>query len=143
MSHGNTIVREFVERLCKTPGLSVKYSSISRNVVDVSGRLDCLAYVKGRGEAPYRWGVTANVISRLRRQPRRWFVVLLYELADTGYFLTPKQVSHNIVYVWPLGKDGDYKPSSGTYLATSTQFFSFKEFLMEVSKAKGTGVISF
>lgn len=135
MSHGNTIVREFVERLRKTPGLSVKYSSVSRNVVDVGGRVDCLAYVKGRGEAPYRWGVTANVISRLRRQSRRWFVVLLYESADTGYFLTPKQVGHNITHVWPLGKDGDYKPSSGTYLAASTHFFSFKAFLAEVRHA--------
>lgn len=135
MSNGNTIVREFIHALGKTPGIAVQYSPISRNVIDVTGEIDSLLYVKGRGESPYRWGVTANVVTRLRRQSRRWLVVLLYESAATGYLLTPAQVAHNISHVWPLGRDGDYKPSNGSYLDVSIPFKSFKTFLAQMRTA--------
>lgn len=135
MSNGYTIVRDFVHTLGSAPRLSVRHSLLSRNVVDVTGRINCLLYVKGRGAAPYRWGVTANVVTGLYRQSRQWFVVLLHETAATGYLLTPRQVAHNIANVWPLAKDGDYKPSPGTYLEASTTFSSFKEFLCKVRAA--------
>lgn len=129
MSDGKSIVREFIQRLRSTHGLSVKPSLISQNVIDVTGGLDCLLYIKGRGEAPYKWGVTANVINRLCGQSRQWFVILLYESAETGYVLTPLQIAENISHVWPLGRDGDYKPSSGTYLNVSSPFSTFKALL--------------
>jgi hypothetical protein len=135
MSDGNAVVRDFVHTIERTPGLAVRASTLSRRVIDVTGEISCLLYVKGRGAAPYRWGVTANVINRLRRQSRKWFVVLLYESASTGYLLTPTQVEHNVAHVWPLAEDGDYKPSPGAYLKTSLPFSTFKTFLTQVRSA--------
>ena len=50
--------------------------------------------------------------------------------------LTPLQTAENISSVWPLGRDGDYKPSSGRYLDASIPFSSFKALLAEI---KGLG----
>src|SRR5437588_8846375 len=107
---------------------------MSHNVWKVTGALasrdvSCLLYVKGRDEAPYRWGVTANVVARLKGQTLSWNTVLLYESRDTGYFLTSGDVLYCIQKVWPLGADGDYKPATGTYLSRATPFSSFPALL--------------
>ncbi len=133
MSAGTQIVRNFVSEL-KRRGLTVSGTGVSRNVWKVTGALgsrqvNCLLYVKGRGEAPYRWGVTANVIARLSAQTLQWNTVLLYESKDTGYFLTSANVLHCIQSVGPLGADGDYKPAPGSYLNTATPFSSFPALL--------------
>jgi hypothetical protein len=91
--------------------------------------VNCLLYVKGRSGAPYRWGVTANVIARLRGQTLPWNIVLLYESKDTGYFLTSGDVLHCIQSVWPLGADGDYKVATGSYLSRAAPFSSFPALL--------------
>lgn len=127
MSTGAQIVAEFVSALVKVPGLSVARSGVSQNVWELDGSAQCLLYVKGRGEAPYRWGVTANVVERLKREKRKWFTVLLYESKDTGYLLSSADVLYYIKNVWPLGGDGDYKPASGTYLSRNAPFTSLME----------------
>ena len=130
MATGLQIVADFVSTLGKTRGVTVTRSDISQNVFEVDGRSSCLLYVKGRGEAPYNWGATANIVERLKQQKQRWFMVLLYESRNTGYFLPSADVTHYIMEnVWPLALDGDYKPAVGTYLACNKPFASFDEFL--------------
>ena len=133
MTPGARIVREFVSALRKR-GLTVRTSGVSQNVWRVTGaldsrKLDCLLYAKGRGETPYRWGVTANVVTRLKGQAVPWSTVLLYESKDTGYFLTSADTLYCVRTVWPLGADGDYKPAAGSYLSKATPFTSFHGFL--------------
>ena len=113
-------------------GCSVARSPISQNVFNVTGRIEALLYVKGRAEQPYRWGVTANVVERLRRQAQRWFVVLLFESVNTGYLLSSEDVLGYVRGTWPLGTDGDYKPASGTYLVNNMPFASFDEFIRQL-----------
>lgn len=130
MTTGSQIVTDFVSALGKTHRATVTRSDVSRNIFEVVGRFSCLLYVKGRGEAPYKWGVTANVVERLKRQKQRWFVVLLYESRNTGYFLPSADITHYMMEkIWPLALDGDYKPAIGTYLARNKPFTSFNEFL--------------
>jgi hypothetical protein len=129
MTTGSQIVTDFISAFGRVPALSVVRSGVSQNVFEVTGSPECLLYVKGRGEAPYRWGVTANVVERLKRQKQRWFTVLLYETKETGYLLSSADVLHYIKNVWPLAGDGDYKPASGTYLACNAPFTSFNEFV--------------
>ncbi|MDX2253315.1 MAG: hypothetical protein NW202_13600 [Nitrospira sp.] len=128
MATGAQIVTEFVDALRELPGVIVTRSSLSRNVFELSSPRTFLLYVKGRAESPYRWGVTANVISRLRAQKRDWFVVLLYESKETGYLLSASDVTHYMSGVWPLGGDGDYKPAPGSYLDRNRPFKSFNSF---------------
>ena len=129
MRTGTQIVADFVSTLRKTAGFSVSRCGISQNVWQVDGAVQCLLYVKGRGEAPYKWGVTKNVIERLNREQRKWFVVLLYESSNTGYFLLSADVFYYIKNLWPLAGDGDYKPATGTYLSRNMPFHSFEKFL--------------
>lgn len=133
MSAGAQIVRNFVSELRKR-GFTVAGTGMSQNVWKVTGtigshQVNCLLYVKGRSEAPYRWGITANVVARLKGQTLPWNTVLLYESKDTGYFLTSADVLHCIRSVWPLAADGDYKPAAGSYLSRATPFTSFSALL--------------
>ena len=84
---------------------------------------------KGRGETPYRWGVTANVLERLNAQSLPWTTVLLYESKDNGYLLTSTDTLYCAQSIWPLGTDGDYKPGAGSYLSRATVFSSVNGFL--------------
>lgn len=129
MSTGVQIVLDFVSSLRETAGISIIHSQISKNVWQVDEPVRCLLYVKGRSKAPYRWGVTANVIKRLNCQERKWFVVLLYESSNSGYCLPSSDVLYYIDGIWPLARDGDYKPAPGNYLSGKVPFKSFNEFL--------------
>lgn len=88
---------------------------MSRNIIELSGSINCLIYFKVRSEVPYRWGVTANRIEELKESGKKWVLVLLYESPDTGYFITTEDVNHYLS-IWPLGGDGDYKVGPGGYL---------------------------
>lgn len=129
MSIRAQIVADFISALGRTPGLSISRSRVSQNVWQVDGSTQCLLYIKGRGEVPYRWGVTSNVVERLKREQQKWFTVLLYESESTGYLLSSADVLYYIKNVWPLAGDGDYKPASGTYLSRNMPFHSYNEFL--------------
>jgi hypothetical protein len=73
--------------------------SMSRNVFACKGKVNCLLYIKGRAEQPYRSGVTANVTDRLKVQPKNWYVILLFECCEKGYLLSSRDVEHYIQYV--------------------------------------------
>lgn len=130
---GAQIVDSFIKFLRNSEGIAVERSFVSRNVFNVTGRINVLLYVKGRAESPYRWGVTANVVRRLQQQEIKWFVVLLFESESTGYLLSSKDVMKYIRKTWPLAGDGDYKPAAGSYLKQSYPFSSFDQFLSQLS----------
>jgi hypothetical protein len=137
MAPGAQIVADFVAALRGVPGVTVARTGLSSNVFELTGPVHCLLYVKGRAETPYRWGVTANVISRLKAQAQDWQVVLLYEAKDSGYLLAAEDVLHYIGRVWPLGADGDYKPAPGSYLSRNSPFKSFATFTRQVGAVAG------
>lgn len=132
ISKGTQLVSDFVQALNTQNDIKMKRTNISRNIFEFNRNGNCLLYVKGRAEHPYRWGVTANVIQRLKAQPKSWMVILLFESYDQGYLLTSNDVEHYIQKVWPLGADGDYKPATGSYLARNTALHSIQEFIKAI-----------
>ena len=100
----------------------------SRNIIELSGSINCLLYFKVRSSYPYRWGVTANRIIELNKSGKKWYLVLLYESTDTGYLITSEEVSRYLS-IWALGRDGDYKVGPGKYLKFNDPFQLFSEFL--------------
>lgn len=128
-ARGTELVKGFVGALNERAGTKVTRTSISQNVFEYTGQGNVLLYVKGRAEQPLRWGVTANVVQRLQSQAKPWVVILLFESYDHGYLLTQDDVEDCIRNVWSLGKDGDYKPSSGSYLSHKQPFYSIQGFM--------------
>jgi len=132
---GSQIVSCFISELNIGSNTEVtRQTSISRNVFNVVNKKEALIYVKGRACEPYNWGVTKNVVDRLMSQPIQWFVVLLYDSQNTGYLLSGQDVEAYIAGVWPLGADGDYKPSTGTYLENNSPFNSIDMFLDQLKE---------
>lgn len=133
-SKGSQLVSDFTKAFNALQGISLTHTSISRNVFEYKGNTNCLLYVKGRAERPYRWGVTANVIHRLKAQPKHWYVILLFECCEKGYMLSSQDIEHYIQSVWPLGRDGDYKPATGSYLSRNTTLHSITDFIEKIEK---------
>jgi len=128
-SRGTALVKSFIGSLNARIDTKVIQTPISRHVFEYTGQGNLLLYVKGRAEQPLRWGVTANVIKRIQSQGKTWLVILLFESYDSGYFLTQNEVESYIRNVWPLAKDGDYKPAVGSYLSGKQPFHSIQEFV--------------
>jgi len=99
---------------------------MSRNIIELSGSINCLIYFHVRSKKPYRWGVTANRIDELKQSGMKWVLVLLYESPNTGYLITAGDVNRYLS-IWPLGSDGDYKLGPGSYLKFNRPFHSFSE----------------
>lgn len=98
----------------------------SENIVEFSGSINCLAYIKVRTGEPYAWGITANHIRRFKQSGKDWIVVLLYETAHTGYLLTASDVNRGLS-TWTI-KEGDYKVNSGN-IEVCRVFGSFQELI--------------
>jgi len=133
-ARGTGLVKGFIQVLNKQTGVKLTRTPISQNVFEYTGHANMLLYVKGRAEEPLRWGVTANVIQRLQSQAKPWFVILLFESHDQGYLLTQNEVEYCIRNIWALGRDGDYKPSSGSYLSRKQPFHSIQGFIDAIGK---------
>lgn len=131
---GTQLVKDFIKVLTTHEGINVTRTSISQNVFEFQGHSNSLLYVKGRSEQPYRWGVTDNVIDRLKNQSANWFVVLLFESHEKGYLLTSQDVDYYISNIWPLGRDGDYKPAAGSYLSRNLAIRSIEEFIEIINR---------
>lgn len=102
---------------------------MSRNIIELSGSMNCLIYFKVRSEKPYRWGVTKNRIDELNQSDMKWVLVLLYESPNTGYLITARDLNHRYLSIWPRGSDGDYKVAPGSSLQFNIPFHSFSGFL--------------
>ncbi len=129
---GSQLVREFIDAISTRANFSVQRFPLSRtkNVYYFTNGMSALLYLHGRGEPPYKWGVTKNVIQQLKEQEKPWAIVLLYDSIETGYLLSENDVEYYIEKnVWPLARDGDYKPAIGSYLSRNTPFKSFNEFI--------------
>lgn len=135
---GYNLVENFIKSLNEQPGIKVIRTSISRNVFEYTGRTNLLLYIKGRAKQPLRWGVTANVVQRLQSQSKPWFVILLFESYDKGYFLTQYDVENYMHNTWPFAKDGDYKPAPGSYLSCMQPLYSLHCFIDSFEKIKVT-----
>jgi hypothetical protein len=136
ITRGTELVKGLIRALNERAGSRAIPTSISRNVFEYTGHTNLLLYVKGRAEEPLRWGVTASVIQRLRSQPKPWAVILLFESYDRGYFLTQNDVETYICNTWPFAKDGDYKPSSGSYLSGKQPFYSIQGLMDTIETIK-------
>lgn len=128
-ARGTELVKGFIGALNQQANVKVTRTSISQNVFEFTAQGNILLYVKGRAEEPLRWGVTANVVQRLQSQAKPWFVILLFESHSQGYLLSQTDVEYCIGSVWALGKDGDYKPGSGSYLSRKQPFYSIQGFM--------------
>lgn len=134
---GTQLVLDFVHGLNGQMDIKIKGIAISKNIFEFNGKRNCLLYIKGRAGYPYRWGVTANVIDRLRAQPKNWMVILLFEAYNHAFLLSVNDVEYYIKKVWPLGADGDYKPAWGSYLSKNTPLYSMQD-IVEAIEANGT-----
>jgi len=134
LAKGAILVDEFVLALNERSGVRVARTSISQNVFEFRGKGKCLMYIKGRAEAPYRWGITANVVERLKRQAQPWAVVLLFDCHESGYLLPASDVTYYIQTIWPLAGDGDYKPATGSYLGRNAPLYSLEKFVTGIER---------
>jgi len=125
---GDQIVADLIQAVSAQAELNMSSSPISRNVFEMTGLMSCLLYVKARSQSPWRWGVTANVLNRLKAQTKPWSVVLLMGSHDVGYLLSSGAVNYYTRNVWPLGADGDFKPATGSYLEQNSRFSTMEEF---------------
>ena len=109
--------------------------SVSDNIIDINGSLNFLLYFRIRSEKPYTWEATKNRIQELRHSGRKWFFVLLFETANTGYFLTSDDVD-NYIYknIWPLKNNGAYGVQTGKYLQFNQPFYSFHDLLYKIEQ---------
>jgi hypothetical protein len=131
---GFQIVSNFKREIENYFNLTLRVTSISRQVFAIDKENKCLLYVKARSAYPIRWGVTANVIDRLKNQKLSYAVVLLFLSHQSGYILSSDDVEYYIKNVWPLGSDGDYKPAEGNYLSRNNPFDSLVSLLEEIKK---------
>lgn len=110
----------------------------TRNIIKLSGYLDCLLYFKIRSEKPYHWGITKSRIEELEASGKKWFIVLLFETPEKGYFLTSQDVEHYIKEnLWPMGSGknkNEYKISTGRTLQDNPPFHTFKDFINSLEK---------
>ncbi len=126
---GSQLVQLFIGKLRQNSKYKVTTTRFSQNVYKLSNGTEVLIYIKGRAGEPHKWGITKNVVDRLMNQSIPWFVVLLYDTPETGFLLTQKDATNYILTVWPLGRDGDYKPATGTYLKNNSPFNSIEALL--------------
>ena len=131
------IVKNFINALTEREDYfinRIRLTPKNRSVYEITGKLNCLLSLHYISHPPYRWGVTANVVEKLKEQRKPWAVVLFFDSYEKGYLLTSSDVIHYTEKVWPLADDGDYKPAApGSYLANNTPFNSFDEFLVRLS----------
>jgi len=132
------IITDFINTISEHQGFHIERLRLTpknRSVYELSGNMNCLLSLHYISHRPYRWGVTANVIEELQKQTKPWVVVLFFNSYQTGYLLSSSDVLDYISKkIWPLAKDGDYKPAApGSYLANNTPFNSFDDFLARLS----------
>ncbi len=77
--NGNKIVANFTREINSKGGVILNSTSISRNIFELSGSINCLLYIKAIAKPPNKWGVTENVVNRLKSQKLPWVVVLLFQ----------------------------------------------------------------
>lgn len=126
------MVKQFILILNSRNGVSVTETTISQNVFEYRGRNTVLLYVKGRARAPYRWGVTANVVERLSGAVLPWIIILLFDTHEKGYVLSSRDTERYMGGVWPLAADGDYKPAAGSYLSYNSPLLSIDAIIEEI-----------
>lgn len=98
------------------------------NIVEFSGSINCLAYIKVCSGKKHSWGITENRIRKLEGSGEDWVVVLLYETPTTGYLLSADDVDRGSS-AWTICSDGDYKVNPGNIINFCKQFNSFQKLI--------------
>jgi hypothetical protein len=135
-NRGKQIIKEFVRLLEQRSDIKVSLRfDISPQVYEISGTVHTLLYVKARSERPLRWGVRKLIVEKLRRQKLPWSVFLTYDLPNTGFLFYSNVVMDYVDRkIWPLAKDGDYKPSDiPTYSDKSITIHTIDELFKKLS----------
>lgn len=131
------IIGNFKRALTEREGYFINRNRLTpsnRSVYEITGQITCLLSLHYISHSPYRWGVTANVVEKLKEQSKPWAVVLFFDSYEKGYLLPSTDVIYYTENVWPLADDGDYKPAApGSYLSRNTPFNSLDEFLVQLS----------
>ena len=98
---------------------------VNDNIFMISEPISCLIYFKVCSRKPCLWGVTENRVEELEQSGKKWFLILLYESAESGYFLNDEEVYFNMSN-WSWSKDGDFKVTPAKVRSSRT-FSSFDE----------------
>lgn len=125
------ILRSFKNDLVRILDCEIK-QSLSRQVFELTGSYNCLLYLKTRKHKRANWGITENVINRLKNQSKPWLVILLSSDQNNGYVLNENDIDYYISKFWDLNDDGDYKTS--TTLNKEKWFNSLNEFVIFLEK---------
>ena len=105
------LIENFIRDASKDLECKIVKSNISRQVFETSGNINYLFYIKTR-TTNSNWGVTKNVIDKLKKEKGTWFVLLLSTSPFQNYILASDSVEFYIKNRWNLNQDGDYKTSS-------------------------------
>lgn len=106
---------------------TIKLESTKRvgdNIFMISEPISCLIYFKISSRKPCWWGVTENRVEELKQSDKKWFLILLCESAESGYFLNDEEVNLNMSnWSW---SNGDFKVIPANIRPRRT-FNSFEE----------------
>jgi len=141
----NPIYFDFADRLAREArarrcGLSVWRAELkrrgrrsTRNILQLTGVVDLLLYVKIRSSPPGFWGLAKSRIADLESSACPWAMALLVGSTGAGYLVPSEEVARRIQSGdWRLASDGDYRVSEGRTLDVSLRFGSFTELAQSV-----------
>lgn len=132
---GNQIVKEFVQKLSSFNGINLKKSNLSRmgRVYELSGKIDCLLYIKAIAHPPHHWGITKHTVEKIETISVPWFIILLYDSPETGYVISSSEYYKKIRdHIWPDAQ-GDYKISEGKSLKGIPKFIEIVDVIKLIS----------
>lgn len=83
----------------------------TNNIVELSGKINCLVYFHICTKEPLRWGVTKSRIEELKNSVKEWFLVFLYDPPAYRGFILAENDTHLHINegLWPMGKDNKNK----------------------------------
>lgn len=131
MTKGDQIAEELVEELSAVSDLTItpSYVSTKHKVIELSGRINGLIYLKSIAKYPHHWGITKNTVDKIESQGKPWCVILLHDSKETGYFISSSEYYNRTAKkLWPF-QQGDYKITEVKSLVDIPHFSSVIELL--------------
>jgi hypothetical protein len=127
--NSDELFNTFREKLSGFESTKVAYSGISRRVLELSGSLNVIIYVKISTKS-YSWGITKNTVNKIKDKKKPWCIILLYRSPNTGYVISPENYTKNTKdeqsdLSWPHAQ-GDFKISYRC-LKGMSEFKTFNE----------------
>lgn len=129
--NGNQIVEEFAQKLSLFNDVNLRKSNLSKmgKVYELSGKIGCLLYIKAIAHPPHHWGITKHTVEKIETISIPWFIILLYDSANTGYVISSSEYYRKTRdHIWPDAQ-GDYKISENKSLKGIPKFFEVSELI--------------